>query len=172
MHSTPRSGKGSFSERDVCVVYFLGIFTIFKCISPVLCTTKAILYCISTGFIENLSNYYFRVSKFIPQTPKDSNENALRTSFVPQTSIHLIPALSHIFCVTRSHNLFVRAAALLPHRPKTSPPVPLDPAHVPPHSGKLEHMRNGSAHGHAASAPARGAPKQPPAHLVLPLYFG
>ena len=127
---------------------------------------------ISTGFIENLTNSYFRVSKFIPQTPKNSNENALRTSFVPQTSIHLITALSHIFCVTRSHNLFVSAAALLPHRPKTSPPVPLDPAHVPPHSGKLEHMRNGSAHGHAASAPARGAPKQPPAHLVLPLYFG
>ena len=127
---------------------------------------------ISTGFIENVTNSYFRVSKFIPQTPKNSNENALRTSFVPQTSIHLITALSHIFSVTRSHNLFVSAAALLPHRPKTSPPVPLDPAHVPPHSGKLEHMRNGSAHGHAASAPARGAPKQPPAHLVLPLYFG
>ena len=127
---------------------------------------------ISTGFIENLTNSYFRVSKFIPQTPNNSNENALRTSFVPQTSIHLITALSHIFCVTRSHNLFCSAAGLLPHRPKTSPPVPLDPAHVPPHSGKLEHMRNGSAHGHAASAPARGAPKQPPAHLVLPLYFG
>ena len=126
----------------------------------------------STGFIENLTNCTFRVSKFIPQTPNNSNENALRTSFVPQTSIHLIPALSHIFCVTRSHNLFVSAAALLPHRPKTSPPVPLDPTYVPPHSGKLEHMRNGSAHGHAASAPARGAPKQPPAHLVLPLYFG
>ena len=108
----------------------------------------------------------------IPQTPKNSNENALRTSFVPQTSIHLITALSHIFCVPRSHNIFCKAAGLLPYRPKTSPSIPLFPAHAPPHSGKLEHMRNGSAHGHAASAPARGAPKQPPAHLVLPLYFG
>ena len=129
-------------------------------------------YCTSTGFIENVTNSYFRVSKFIPQTPKNSNENALRTSFVPQNSIHLITALSHIFSVTRSHNLFFTVAGPLPHRPKTSPPVPIDPALVPPHSGKLERMRNGSAHGHAASAPARGAPKQPPAHLVLPLYFG
>ena len=35
------------------------------------------------------------------------------TSFVPQTSIHLITALSHIFCVIRSHNLFCSIAGLL-----------------------------------------------------------
>ena len=71
MHSTPRSGKGSFSERDVCVVYFLGIYTIFKCISPVLCTTKAIytvLYLQRNGSVLPTTICLFLLSRILVTT--------------------------------------------------------------------------------------------------------
>ena len=118
MHSTPRSGKGSFSERNVCVVYFLRIFTIFKCISPVLCTIKAISYI-----------YYIQYT-FIRDAGRSKRATAFFEAFRPPT-----PSRNFVSDHLKSINpIFVPPTTTFPPPPQASRYVffTFSPLHTPP----------------------------------------